>query len=134
MLKRLELAGRAMITNMAQMEAISNNLANINTSGFKKEKLFLQSLNEKLNALPNNAGSNNIQEPYAATIVDFTQGSLKDTNHKLDVAIAGEGMFVIEAPQGEVYTRDGHFTLNAEKILTTIDGYPVLGEGGQIRF
>ncbi|MCH8980788.1 flagellar hook-basal body protein, partial [candidate division KSB1 bacterium] len=63
---------------------------------------------------------------------DFSQGPLEGTNRPLDVAISGSGLFSVETPDGEAYTRDGRFTLNQEGLLITVDGLPVLGEGGPI--
>lgn len=132
MLRRLELAGHSMITRMAQMETITNNLANINTKGFKKDKLFVHGLIEKIKALQKKDELSRPHVPYTAAVSDFTQGELVDTNRPFDVAITGEGFFVVEIPDGEAYTRDGRFALSADGILTTLDGKIVLGEGGPI--
>jgi flagellar basal-body rod protein FlgG len=131
MLKRLELTGHSMITRMAQMETIANNLANISTKGYKRDNVFVNGVIEKL-ALRGQNSSSNRQFPYSTAIIDLSQGNLVGTNRPLDVAISGGGFFVVETPQGEAYTRDGRFILNAEGILTSVDGYAVLGEGGPI--
>jgi flagellar basal-body rod protein FlgG len=62
----------------------------------------------------------------------FSQGDLRYTSNSLDLAINGDGFFVIETPQGEAYTRKGNFTLNNEGLLVTQNGLPVLGKGGTI--
>jgi flagellar basal-body rod protein FlgG len=73
--------------------------------------------------------------PYAppfATVIDFNQGAIRSTGNSLDVAIDGSGFFAIQTPDGVQYTRQGNFTLDAEGVLITQDGYPVLGDGGEI--
>lgn len=127
MLDRLRLAGRSMMNRMAQLETISNNLANISTNGFKRDQVFQKTLNEKINSFQSVSGV-----PSSDSAVDFTQGTLVGTNRPLDVALSGDGLFVIEAPNGEAYTRDGRFTINNEGLLSTLDGYAVLGEGGPV--
>lgn len=97
----------------ARMDVIANNLANINTVGYKASKFFLTD-----NSL--------------ATYIDFSQGPLLETKNTLDLAIEGDGFFVVMTPHGEAYTRAGHFTLNAEKKLVMQDGQPLLGENGEI--
>ena len=64
--------------------------------------------------------------------VDHTEGSLEATGRDLDVAIQGDGFFVVETPTGEAYTRNGNFTLSPDGTLVNADGFPVLSEGGPI--
>lgn len=132
MLRRLELNGHSMISRMAQLEVVTNNLANISTSGFKRDNVFVNALKEKLTFYEE--GGERIESHYPTSSLsgDFTQGNLVETNRPLDVAISGEGFFIVETPQGEAYTRNGKFTMNAGNILTTFDGQIVLGEGGPI--
>ena len=132
MLKRLTLSGHAMTTQMAQLETITNNLANISTKGFKREELFVNELKKKVSELSGPNFAKSMTVPYAGSRIDFTQGALEGTNRPLDVAISGDGLFSVETPESEAYTRDGRFTLNQEGILVTPDGLPVLGEGGPI--
>jgi flagellar basal-body rod protein FlgG len=65
-------------------------------------------------------------------MIDFSQGAIQTTGNPLDVAINGDGFFSIQTPDGVQYTRQGSFTLNTEGVLVTQDGYPVMGEGGEI--
>jgi flagellar basal-body rod protein FlgG len=65
-------------------------------------------------------------------VIDFSQGALQKTGNPLDVAINGDGFFGIRTPDGIQYTRQGNFTLNTDGVLVTQDGYPVLGQGGEI--
>ncbi|TDI78540.1 MAG: flagellar basal-body rod protein FlgF [Caldithrix sp.] len=132
MLNRLAMAGHAMTMQMAKMETITNNLANISTKGFKREELFVRELKKTVSELDGSGFSEETSVPYVGARIDFSQGPLEGTNRPLDVAISGSGLFSVETPDGEAYTRDGRFTLNQEGILVTSDGHPVLGEGGPI--
>jgi len=127
MLKRLTLTGHAMTTQMAQLETVTNNLANISTRAYKREELFVNELKKKVSELNGPDFAKSMTVPYAGSRIDFTQGALEGTNRPLDVAISGDGLFSVETPEDEAYTRDGRFTLNQEGILVTSDGLAVLG-------
>ena len=107
------------------LEVAANNLANVSTTGFKKEKL---SFREVL------AGQDTTQRQVRIepTGTDFTQGATTRTGAPLDAAILGPGFFVVRTPAGERYTRAGSFTLDAKGTLVTASGDPVLGAGGPI--
>lgn len=131
-----------------RLDAISNNLANVDTAGYKKEITVSKSFSELLIRRTNFDGVYEVPggSADAAPIigklglgvetnenyVDFTQGSFKISNTKTDIAMAGEGFYVIDTPYGERYTRNGNFFIGKEGILETKDGYPVLGENGPI--
>jgi flagellar basal-body rod protein FlgF len=131
MLDELEIAGNAMQHRMTQLEVVSNNLANANTVGYKRDDLFVHELDQQIKeqAYPH-SGSTKVPNP--GELIDFSQGALVGTGRPFDVAISGNGLFTIETPAGTAYTRDGRFELNREGILTTMDGFAVLGEGGAI--
>lgn len=133
MLDRLELSGYSMVNRMAQLELVSNNVANLNTTGYKRDDVFVQAVNRQLDRLTRAGQTAPARFPYALQRLDFSQGSLAETNEPLDVAISGDGFFVIETPDGEAYTRNGRFTLNPDNVLTNMDGDPVLGQGGSIQ-
>ena len=126
------MAGHAMTMQMAQMDTLTNNLANISTRGFKREELFVNELTKKINERNGLDFAKNMAVPYAGARIDFSQGPLEGTNRPLDVAISGDGLFSVETPEGEAYTRDGRFALNQGGLLVTSDGHSVLGEGGPI--
>ena len=102
MLTRLTLTGHAMTTQMAQLETITNNLANISTRGYKREELFVNALKKKVSELSGPDFAKNMTIPYAGSRIDFTQGALEGTNRPLDVAISGDGLFSVETLEGEV--------------------------------
>ena len=120
----------------AQMEALdslANNLANVNTTGFKEQKSFFTALNlaigspdaSPLDAAVNSAVSvqNSLNPAY---------GNVIETHRDLDVALIGDGFLTIETPAGIRYTRNGHLTTNKQSVLCTLEGFPVLGERGKI--
>jgi flagellar basal-body rod protein FlgG len=128
-------AAGAMVQQM-RLEVLANNIANINTSGFKGERTIFR-INESTAAPEEGQPTEGIQplSPYAPpfeTRVDFSQGALRETGNPLDMAINGKGFFAVQTPEGVQYTRQGSFSINEEGLLVTPDGFPVLGEGGEI--
>ena len=119
-----------------QLDVISNNIANVNTNGFKADKsLFEEYLAS--GAHEDNFSGKDRRVSYVqdrGTFRDFSQGAVQQTGNPLDVAIAGAGMFVVQAPGGERYTRDGNLQINSTGQLVTAGGNPVLGTSGPIVF
>jgi flagellar basal-body rod protein FlgF len=119
-----------------QMDVVANNLANINTTGFKSEQmLFEQYLmpvaSDKDFAYPDQPLS--YVEDWA-TIHNMSNGAITLTGNPLDVALNGEGFLTVQTPAGERYTRSGSLQINAEGILVDLEGNPVLADGGQVQF
>jgi flagellar basal-body rod protein FlgG len=119
------------------LNTIANNLANVNTPGFKKSKIEFQDLlYQKTRPAGADAGSGNVVPTgvevgngtrAAATSKVFTQGQLSQSGQQLDLAIQGDGFFAVQKPDGTIgYTRDGSFKLNAQGQVVTADGMPVL--------
>lgn len=131
-----------------RLDAISNNLANVDTAGYKKDITVSKNFSELLIRRTNFDGVYSVPDgsadaaPIIGTLgigveinenyTDFSQGSFKLTNTKTDIALGNEGFYVIDTPYGECYTRNGNFFIGKEGILETKDGYPVLGENGPI--
>ena len=116
-----------------EIDVIANNVANVDTTGFKVEALMVQTDPEKMKTAPGSPLSPSINFPLDAGVVrDFTQGELKPTGGALNMAIQGQGFFKVSTPNGERYTRDGAFTLDAQGKLVTADGDAVQGDGGDI--
>jgi flagellar basal-body rod protein FlgF/flagellar basal-body rod protein FlgG len=118
------------------MEVTANNIANMNTTGFKAEGVVFE---EYLNgaARSNHYGATDRRVSYTAdraTWHDMSQGPAQNTGNPLDVAIAGDGFLVVQTPAGERYTRNGALQINANGELVTSQGFPVLGDGGPIAF
>ncbi len=130
MLKGLFIARAGMIPRQHRLDVVANNLANINTIGYKKDELFFNKLIKAM--APGADGEVDTTDPLKE-ITDFSPGMLRKTDNPLDVAIVGEGFFTIRTEDGEVFTRNGNFTLDAEGRLITQDGHPVLGRNGEIQ-
>jgi flagellar basal-body rod protein FlgF len=117
-----------------ELDVIANNVANISTNGFKGRTARYEEF------ISPNARANAFLRPDQrvsfvtdmGTSLDTTSGAIEQTGAPLDAAIKGDGYFVVQTPQGERYTRNGSFELNATGQLVTTDGYPVLGESGPI--
>ncbi|MGH7072896.1 MAG: flagellar basal-body rod protein FlgG [Stellaceae bacterium] len=119
-----------------QMDVISNNLANINTPGFKRSRAVFEDLLYQNAAQPGGFSSQTTNYPsgmqqgtgsnVVATEPIMTQGSLQQTGNALDLAINGSGYFQVLMPSGQIaYTRDGSFQLNAQGQVVTANGYLV---------
>ncbi len=131
MIKGLYVSKAGMLSRQRQLEVNANNLANMSTVGFKKNEVFFRHLLDASQA----TDAKKMDESFAAgsEITDFSTGSIQETGNPLDLAIAGEGFFVIGTPRGEVYSRNGNFSLDTDGRLVTQDGFPVLGSGGEIQ-
>ncbi len=115
------------------LEILANNLANVNTTGFREERAFFALLHESIES-PNESGSLDPainSSVLAHKAVNSAEGSLNFTGRDLDIAIAGNGFLIVDAPQGTRYTRNGSLHLNAQSVLTTSDGFPIRGASGQ---
>lgn len=132
MLNGLYSAASALNAAEVRHEAIANNLANVSTPGYRRQFVVLES--NVGQQLPGGAaGSLGMHGPNVAEVVhSFEPGEYKFTDSPLDLAIAGDGFFVVESPAGRLYTRNGAFTLDENRTLVTHSGMPVLGQGGPI--
>jgi len=138
-----------MAAQQVRLDAISNNLANVDTDGYKREtavhKAFAQLLLRRMNddgQYLHPLGSGDMAPVIGKLgtgvetnelFVEFQQGALKQTENDFDLALDGKGFLCVRTPDGERYTRNGGFILGKEGYLETKDGYPVLGENGPIR-
>ena len=144
MIKGLYTAATGMNVQAKKMDVISNDLANVNTAGYKKDTTVITSFKETLmkrindsqHNMPNNEtiGTVSLGAKVAEVYTQFSQGSLVATNELTDVAIQGDGFFVVNTLDGEAYTRDGNFVVNQNGDLVTTEGYSVMGQNGAISF
>ena len=120
---------------MTRMDIISNNLANVNTPGFKKDKVSFEGLLSSVTAPPAVPPSSTADPILQKenVFVDYAAGPVVQTGNPLDMTIDGDGFFAVSTPQGVAYTRQGNFRLSSDGTLVTSDGYPVQGQGGPIR-
>jgi flagellar basal-body rod protein FlgF len=119
-----------------ELDVIANNLANLNTNGFKGESVqFEQYLSSRggADSFPL-ADRRFLFVQDRATITNFAQGPLAQTGGALDVAISGDGYLVVDTPAGERYTRNGALTRNTNGELVTSEGYRVRSTNGAIQF
>ncbi|WP_224703717.1 flagellar basal-body rod protein FlgF [Devosia aquimaris] len=119
-----------------QMDVVANNMANINTTGFKAENILFE---EYVMPVARDQDFKTPDQPLSyvqdwATIHDLTGGAIVQTGSDLDVALNGDGFFAVQTPAGERYTKSGAFQLNAGGTLVDLNGNPVLGQGGPITF
>jgi flagellar basal body rod protein FlgG len=112
---------------------LANNLANLNTAGFKEQKAFFTYLNESAgSAKADDDDPERMRAVSAQGALNVGDGLLQPTQRDFDIALMGNGYLAVETPQGERYTRNGSLRLNAKSELVTSGGYPVLGATGRI--
>ena len=119
-----------------QLDVVANNIANVNTAGFKADSsLFEEYLMP--GAHEDNFKGSDRRVSYVqdrGTYRNFTQGPAEQTKNPLDIAISGDAFFVVQTAGGERYTRDGGLQINSQGQLVTAAGNPVLGTSGPIVF
>ena len=123
MIDDLQMSSEGLGVRMFQQEVIANNLANVNTVGFKRDKVFLEELE---------AASQTSEETVHQTTI-FEQGPVKETGNPFDLALVGEGFFVVQTEAGVRYGRNGHFERDVLGQLVVNGTQPVLGENGPIQ-
>lgn len=136
MMRSLNTAASGMVVQQRNLDTIANNLANVNTTGFKAQRAEFQDLMYQTVRASGAANSGTAQQPsalqlglgsqFVASASNFNQGGMNQTGNQTDLAITGDGFFKIEMPDGtNAYTRDGSFKVNATGELVTTDGYAV---------
>jgi len=134
-------AASAGLANMIRLEVVSNNLANVNTPGFKRQFVegskqdFESTLAAEVKGDPYTQGDHERVSGIVSlrTVTDFSQGPIINTGNTLDVALRNKNDFLVVAgPNGPLYTRAGNFSLDESGNLVTADGLPVQGDGGAI--
>ncbi|MDV3426932.1 MAG: flagellar basal body rod protein FlgG [Bacillota bacterium] len=139
MLRGLYTAVSGMITQEKKQEVITNNMANVSTTGFKEDTLNVKSFDEVLIQnydkqvkgmnVKNQIGSLSLGSQIDGTSTNFTQGTYISTDEPLDFAVSGAGFFKAENDGGkEFYTRDGHFSINNQGYLVDENGNYVMGK------
>lgn len=132
MVKGLFTAAAGMIQRLHEQEVTSNNMANVNSTAFKKDLAYHSDVINPDLALQLRNGKGDFIADKSYTVTDHLQGKIVPTGNPLDVALNGSGFFAVSTVDGEKYTRDGAFKLNEEGTLVTSAGYPILGDGGEI--
>jgi flagellar basal-body rod protein FlgG len=119
MIKGIYTAARALDTRMRNLDIVANNLANINTAGYKREIPFSEMMDE--------AGHTQIIQSS-----DFRPGELSKTSNPLDLAVSGNGFFVVQNENGLEMTRNGKFSISNDGYLVNQQGYKVMGKSGAV--
>jgi flagellar basal-body rod protein FlgG len=119
-----------------RLEILSNNLANVNTTGFKKDTAYFEAYLPEDGRIPE-IDPGDLEDSQASIFwskyymqTDHSNGPVRQTQNRFDLAITGNGFFCVQTPEGVRYTRSGDFSINSEGTLVTKDGWPVLGESG----
>ncbi|MGJ3264074.1 MAG: flagellar basal-body rod protein FlgF [Salinarimonas sp.] len=118
-----------------ELDVIANNMANVNTNGFKaRSSRFEEYLEPDASAETFPWADRKLSFVIdAGSPIDLSDGAAEPTGNPLDVAIRGDAFFVVETPAGERYTRNGAFQVDPQGRLVTSDGFPVMGDGGAIQ-
>ncbi len=119
MIKGIYTAARGLNSRMKNLEIVANNLANLNTTGFKRQVPFSEIINQY--------GKVEIKKA-----TDYGQGNLIETSNPLDFAISGKGFFVIKTENGPQLTRNGRFNISVDGYIVTKQGNKVMGKKGPI--
>jgi flagellar basal-body rod protein FlgG len=136
MLRALHIASTGMDAQQRKMDVTSNNLANVNTTAFKRGRAEFQDLLYQTIKAPGTATGQGTNSPsgiqvglgvrHVSTSRDFTQGTMNNTGNALDIAIEGDGFFQVTQPNGEVaFSRAGNFTSDNQGRLVNPDGLPL---------
>lgn len=139
MIKSMRTAATGMASQQMNVDNIANNLANVNTTGFKKTKIEFQDVLYQNFRRAGSASAIGVQVPVglaigygarpSATVRNFGTGDLQQSGNPFDMAIEGDGFFQVQRPDGSTaYTRDGTFKLSADGSIVTSDGYFMLPE------
>lgn len=141
MLRGYYTAASGMLTQQKRLDTYANNISNASTVGYKKDEMisgvFGEHLAVRMNAYQNTPhhaiGSGVFMQVIDEKFTDFSQGAFEETQRPMDLAIQGEGYFVIGKEDGEYLTRDGQFSLDEEGYLVLPDFGRVLGENGELQ-
>lgn len=143
MIKGIYLAGSGMLTQTAKLDTITNNLANLNSAGYKKDSITVnalppyfppqQSSGIQLVSDRQRIRGNKANILFLQTFTNYSNGELKQTDNPLDIALNGDGFLVVSTPNGNRYTRNGNLSRSVQGILVNQDGFPVMGQNGPIK-
>ncbi len=118
-----------------RLNIISNNIANLNTTGFKKDQMSFEQYMKQLDTsslYPGQYRTVPIDVVAVSSSIDLTPGAPVKTGNPLDIALMGDGFFVVNTDKGPRYTRAGSFQLSTDNTIITPQGYSLQGNGGDI--
>lgn len=122
----------SMHQDMARLDGVALNLANVSTPGYKRGIVSTQPFATLVDAVDGRADASAADATGVQVLNDMRPGTVKLTGELLDVALAGDGFFEVTTPSGPAYTRQGNFRKDALGRLVTAQGYPVMGKNGEI--
>ena len=122
----------SMHQDMARLDGVALNLANVSTPGYKRGIVSTQPFATLVDAVDGRAEASATEATGVQVLNDMRPGTVKLTGEVLDVALAGDGFFEVTTPSGPAYTRQGNFRKDALGRLVTAQGYPVMGKNGEI--
>ncbi|WP_374713357.1 flagellar hook-basal body protein [Symbiobacterium terraclitae] len=137
MIRGIEASRSGMAVEQLRTDVLADNIANVNTSGFKRssatsaefDTMLLYRMGDPADAAPQPVGTLGNGSRVDQVVVDERQGDLRETGRSLDLALTGPGYFLAQRPDGSLYrTRNGAFRQMADGTITTAEGYPVLME------
>ncbi len=117
------------IANRRSLDIVANNIANMNTTGFKAENVLFEQILQEVGS-GNEVGSEISFVQDKAVFRNFEDGALVETGGAIDLALSGKGFFVVDTPEGQRYTRNGNFKLDEDGRLVTSEMHPVLDVNG----
>lgn len=133
MIKELYTAAMGMIPQQTRLEVIANNMANSNTSGFKRDNVFERNIIDAKANLWNTPGDAEDDDPPIGKYIDFRAGSFQETGNPLDMVIQDKGFFTLQDEEGkEFLSRNGHFKLSTDGKIIAKDGKMLMGVDGPI--
>jgi len=141
MIRGLYVAGTGMMVQRRLMETVTNNITNVETTGYKKNYLITHSFDEvmleriqdaEFVGLKPQVGNMTFGALVDQIYQDFSQGGFETTGRSTDMALAGDGFFVVSTPEGERYTRSGAFALTVDGYICDPNGNYLLGQNGRI--
>lgn len=133
MLKEFFTAALGMMNQQTRLEVTANNMANANTTGFKRAGVFERNLIDARANFYNVKGDVEQNDPPIGSYIEFAAGSYQQTDNPLDLAIQGEGFFVLKDAEGKDFlSRSGNFRLNTDGEIIAMDGKKLQGYGGDL--
>lgn len=143
MTKGINAAAMGMSNMLVYNDILANNLANVNTPGFKQSIATFKDFQEiMVNQIDASKGYQSDKPPIGqlsagcvldSSVLDLRQGGIKNTGNPLDLAINGDGFFTVKTPNGEAYTRNGRFIRLTDGTVATTEGYQLMGEKGPVK-
>lgn len=136
MVRGFYILGSDMLTQSRVLNTLGNNIANVNTTGFKKadvtQKAFGEMLLDRVDQNRTKVGDTSLMNIVDESDTDYSQGAFDPTGRNLDFAVRGDGFFAVQKGNGVVYTRNGSFNLDDEGYLVLAGQGRVLGDNGPI--